>query len=187
MNSDQEILARLRSYFQQLKIDQCLDKRSDTILVICETGIDNTPCHFGQLTNKGFRIENPDQLEIHLLKVDHCLLTNIEQNLKKCDCIIFDSRFFCFVELKLNTTRQLSEAIKEAIIQLEATIRYLEQELQADEQFFGFIREAYIAMPEPKPSLLASFQNRQAKFVSKNKVMLFLGSAKRFARSALKD
>jgi len=62
--------------------------------------------------------------------------------------VIFDDRYFCLIELKLNIKqRQLSDNVKEAEGQLEETIRFFKGKLQVDQQFFGFVREAYIVIP----------------------------------------
>jgi hypothetical protein len=190
MNRDQAFLNQLRIAFQPRNIDDCLDRRTEFDLYVCESGVDNTPCHFGQSVDMGFHIDNPDQLEIHLLRVDHCLLSNQKQGQKRCDCVIFDQRYFCLIELKLKIKQmRLSAAVKEAETQLEETIRFLEQELSTDDQFFGFVREAYIVIPiEPKvkvyPTQRASFGTRQEQFFVRNRVGLYLENSKSFAVSA---
>ena len=109
-------------------------------MFVCEATADNFPCILRK-TGEGFQIDNPTQKEIHMIAVDHCLLTNRDRAIQKCDCVIFDEQFFCFVELKLNVRKNISDNIKEAETQLGETIQFFERSLGTDEHFFGFIRQ----------------------------------------------
>ena len=93
---------------------------------------------------QGFLISNPQGKEIHLLAVDHCLFGPADPS--RCDCIVFDDKFFCFVELKVGVGLRKSAAnLNEARDQLGATIRYFRGNAHSIDTY-GFVLEAYVVM-----------------------------------------
>ena len=86
------MLAKLREVFRYRHVDGCLHKGTDSVIFVCEATTNNEPCILRK-TGEGFQIDNPTQKEIHMIVVDHCLLTNRDHAIQKCDCVIFDSSF----------------------------------------------------------------------------------------------
>jgi hypothetical protein len=77
------------------------------------------------LNSKQFqlRVKNPKNKLITFAKVDKCILPE-EKGKKKCDCFLFDNAKLFFVEIKSTNPKGRKEARREAILQLEHTIRY---------------------------------------------------------------
>lgn len=74
---------------------------------------------------QGFLICNPQCETIHLVKVDQCFFDNSHS--ARCDCLIFDARVLCLVELKLNVQswKRFSDNCREGEQQIEATLAFL--------------------------------------------------------------
>src|SRR5689334_6814470 len=125
MSRDQEILTWLRETFlASRQIDSCLDKSIAPEITVCEKSGEGTPCAFHQVATDGFRIKNSLQKELYLLATDQCFFTAKDE--KRCDCIVFDDRYCCFVELKLQVRKwnNFADNAKEARKQLGNTIRF---------------------------------------------------------------
>jgi hypothetical protein len=81
-----------------------------------------TPSKVVNLTSEGLvEIENQLTEDFTFLKIDECLIISKEN--RKCDCAIYNSKEFYFIELKDTKTKGRSKAKKEAVGQLEATIK----------------------------------------------------------------
>lgn len=66
-------------------------------------------------------VHNKSLKKIQFVKTDKCLVVEM-RNLKKCDCLIFDSENFYFVEIKKSKNRTRNAKRKEAVLQLISTI-----------------------------------------------------------------
>jgi hypothetical protein len=66
-------------------------------------------------------IHNESKKNICFVKTDKCLVIET-RNLKKCDCFIFDSEKFYFVEIKTSKNRTRNAKRKEAVLQLMSTV-----------------------------------------------------------------
>jgi hypothetical protein len=67
-----------------------------------------------------FTVKNPNQKDIGFLAIDKCVFMDNDE-IKRCDCAVFDSKTICFIEIK-ETTRRKSENSRKAREQLLRTI-----------------------------------------------------------------
>lgn len=67
-----------------------------------------------------FTVKNPNQKEIGFLAIDKCIFMDSD-NIKRCDCAVFDNKTFCFIEIK-ETNQRKSENSRKAREQLLTTI-----------------------------------------------------------------
>jgi len=65
------------------------------------------------------KVSNPDEKEICVVKIDKCLFP---MEVSKCDCILFSTENFYFVEIKDSKTSQRHTSRKRAVEQLGATL-----------------------------------------------------------------
>ncbi|MFA6059508.1 MAG: hypothetical protein WC756_14975 [Taibaiella sp.] len=72
--------------------------------------------------NSMLRVQNREGKILNFIKTDHCLLANNES---KCDCIIFNEQDFYLVEIKCCKINQRKNHRKDAVKQLESTIKLL--------------------------------------------------------------
>ena len=182
MSRDQEMLAWLHETFQLSRpVAQCIESSTDDEMVVCEKGGDGSPCAFHKTERDGFYIKNSRQKEIHLLATDQCFFTVTDE--KRCDCIVFDDDYYCFVELKLSVKpRNFGDNAKEARKQLGNTIRFFEETSKADFQIFlEFKREAYVVMRDHVyPRNIAARKEAHIRFLQEYKVPLFEQNKKEF-------
>ena len=183
MNIDQEMLAWLRETFKlSRQVAKCIESSTDDEMIVCEKDGDGTPCTFHKTESDGFNIKNSRQKEIHLLATDQCFFTAADE--KRCDCIVFDAAYCCFIELKLNIKnwKSFADNAKDARKQLGNTIRFFEEALETNSQeFFGFQREAYIVMRDHVyPRNIAARNEARVRFLQEYKVPLFEQNKKEF-------
>jgi hypothetical protein len=86
-----------------------------------------------------FKVSNPHQKSIHFLAVDSC--TFLDSDDTRCDCILFNEKTFCFIELKSCKSKNESNHRKKAKAQLKATIKEFKSRLS-----FTQALEAYICI-----------------------------------------
>lgn len=129
-----------------------------------------------------FRISNPTKRSIHLLATDGCFFTSADP--KRCDCLVFDDQYLCFVELKLDVTspRQAASKLKNARNQLGATIIFFKNAFNSITQnFWGFDLEAYAVMhTKLYPRQSASRLQIYVGFLEEYGVRLYEKNAKTF-------
>lgn len=147
MSQDALLISHLVRAFPDRSVKTCLTNSNSTKFCIVEPELDKK-CVIKNSDEPGFVVKNPNQKTIHLLVVDHCLFN--DQDPKRCDCIVFDDIYFCFVELKLNVSKrkQTSVKLREAREQLGETIKFFKSKSskKLSEELSKMILEAYIAM-----------------------------------------
>jgi hypothetical protein len=74
-----------------------------------------------------FTVINRSGRTFHLVAVDKCLLQDSDKA-RRCDCIVYNPRLTCFIELKEPKKKNLAEHIKSAADQLRKSIAWFEQE-----------------------------------------------------------
>lgn len=183
-----QITNQLKNIFPQLKNCKCLEENSSSEFKIVEDEISKRSviCSVGEFlelerddqnkkTLQVFHIHNPQEKEISFLAVDSCLFTSSDE--ERCDFIVFDNQYFCFVELKRVKFKQESKKRLKAAKQLESTITLFQDKLD----LINHIQEAYLAVGFlGKPKKRADINNMRVKFKEKLGVLLHLEFKKSF-------
>lgn len=132
-------------------------------------------------------IINPKQKNVHLLSVDNCFFTaNDSYNKKRCDGIVFDDHYLCFVELKLNVSKQrrYAKRLGKAKKQPGEVIEFFKESFDNDDNdFLGLELEAFVVMRQniyPRPRFRASRNSVHVSFLEKYGVKLFEKNSKEF-------
>ena len=103
-------------------------------------------------TDSLFHIINPNLKQIALFKVDKCFFGSKPDH-KRCDCIVFDDVFFCFLELKYDSVSDLAITVLanrlDAVNQLRATAKFFKAGL--NDNYLGRNLEAYVCTPNFYP------------------------------------
>lgn len=151
MSRDELMVAQLREVFTTTPVDKCLDHDDGERFYILEDDtLSKSIIEEYLILNDGFLIINPNKKTVYLLAVDNCFLEYLDEyEGKRCDCIVFDDHYFCFVELKLNVSepRQVTKRLREARKQLGNVIEFFRETFdKASRDFFGFEMEAYVVM-----------------------------------------
>lgn len=116
-------------------------------------------------------VHNETQKEIHVVKVDKCLLTD---SIQKCDCAIFDEANTYLVEIKTSNSGNRGNRRRAAINQLESTIQLLQSHnIQIDKHN----TTALICFKTMVPKIIqASRSSKQAEFKAKYNISLEEGN-----------
>ncbi len=151
MSNDELMLAQLREVFSATPVDQCLDHDDSERFYILEDDTLNKSIIEEYVTRQdGFLIINPHQKTVYMLATDNCFLDYLDEyEGKRCDCIVFDDHYFCFVELKLNVlrSRKAIRRLRRAGEQLGNMIEFFRETFgKASRDFLGFELEAYVVM-----------------------------------------
>jgi hypothetical protein len=173
---------KLRTVFAQIEENQCFQLISDTEFQIydsdeeqrCFILTEETTSANGQF----FKVINRNKENIRFLAVDKCLFFDNDK-FKRCDCILYNQEYFCFVELKkVETTRNRNSAKKTARAQLYSTIKILTEKVH----FENLRLEAYLCVgyKPSNPATLASSQSAKVAFEDLN-TKLYNGCQKRFS------
>lgn len=116
------------------------------------------------------KVSNPGASNICLVKTDKCLFDDIS----KCDCLLFDSDKFYFVEIKSSSTGTRKDKRHKAVGQLESTIELL---VSNGITLDGYDSAAVICFKnENERPIQASRNSRRAEFLEKYKVTLDEGN-----------
>ncbi len=92
-----------------------------------------------------FTVTNDTGKPIYLLAVDGCLMTSSEPS--RCDCVVFNDKTLCFIEIKTTSFSQRKEQRKKAENQLEASLNYFREKIHFDEKHDI---EAYVCLLDSK-------------------------------------
>jgi len=87
-----------------------------------------------------FTIKNPNQKEIGFLAIDKCIFMDSDK-IKRCDCVVFDNKTFCFIEIK-ETNQRKSENSRKAKEQLLTTIKEFKDKIDFSDKRL----EAYVVV-----------------------------------------
>ncbi|GAB3739500.1 hypothetical protein GCM10027594_19690 [Hymenobacter agri] len=74
-----------------------------------------------------FTILNRSGRAFHLIAVDKCLLQDTDK-VRRCDCVVYNPRVVCFIELKGPKKKNLADHIKSGAEQLRKSIAWFEEE-----------------------------------------------------------
>jgi len=116
------------------------------------------------------------------LALDACFFQSDDP--KRCDCILFDDRYLCFVELKLNVNvrRQAADKLNDARRQLGSSIQFFKIKILPHlSSAVAYKLEAYAVMQDNiYPSNRASRNTVFVRFLEEHGVALFEKNTKSF-------
>lgn len=130
---------------------------------------------------KGLLAVNRIRKSVHLLAVDDCVFSSVDP--KRCDCLLFDDQWLCFVEFKLKAKKGRGAAnLNKARKQLTTSIQFFRSELmKIDPTVFGFKPEAYAVMrTNVYPTISSSRNTVFTRFLEETGVPLFEANVKQF-------
>ncbi len=90
-----------------------------------QDGVNQKPAFIVE-ENGEFEVINNTDNSIEFLQIDACLFNSNDTT--RCDCAVYDNNTFCFIELKCIKPSAFSKNRKKAEEQLEATIKYFNDE-----------------------------------------------------------
>lgn len=162
--------------FPQTQANNCFQTLTDIEFCVYDTG--DRRCEI-QTDPDGvvhFTVENPTGRDINFLAIDNCLFT--DNTIQRCDCAVFDSKTFCFVEIKeVDHAARRSDQYRKAKEQLKTTIQHFQEQLT----FTTKRIEAYacVGRTVARPARPAADINEQFEFAELGAV-LYHGNIKRF-------
>lgn len=181
-----EVISALQELHSERDLETCLTEAVNrSAFVIIEDADEVAHITFlGEGTDQdGFSVLNPNRRYISLLATDHCFFSTDDRE-KKCDFILFDDIYFCFVELKLKAEPRnaKNEIRKKAWEQLGTTIDFFRQSFsRKTRKFFNFELEAYVVMrSHVYPKHRIGLQARRTHFLDQYGVKLFEQNRKEF-------
>lgn len=119
-------------------------------------------------------ITNQNCKLICLIKTDNCLL---DDETRKCDCILFDDTKLFFIEIKNVNTKGRQASKIEAVKQLGITIELLKEKID----FSPYLTAAVICLKSFRPYITsASTNTARASFLEKHRVRLEEGNVIEF-------
>lgn len=134
-------------------------------------------------STKMFEVNNPDSKKVELWRIDGCFFR--KSSPQRCDCVLFDDTYFCFVEFKTNAESLLLKTIKanriKAIMQLEKTIQLVDTKLAEEGlDYMGYVKEAYLCTPVTYPNKGTAIRSEQIRFLTTYDTKLFEKNGKEF-------
>lgn len=185
--SNAEALVNLLRELYPARPAHCVDSQHDSHLLVYEgddfrsyliprSGDPSTPV-------LGLLVENPMQQPIYLLALDTCFFDSSDP--KRCDCLLFDNHYLCFVELKLNVNvrRQAADKLNDARSQLGSSIQFFKINVLPNlSSAVAYKLEAYAVMQDNiYPSNRASRNTVFVRFLEEHGVELFEKNTKSFS------
>ncbi len=172
---------KLRTLFAKIEEHHCLEIISDSAFYIYASGEEQRCFILSDETNSSdtqlFKVINDNNQNIRFLAIDKCLFFDSDK-FKRCDCLLYNEEYLCFVEIKkVDTTRHRNSAKKTARAQLYSTITIFQDKID----FENRIVEAYLCVgyKPTNPATLASSQSAKVAFEDL-KAKLYNGCQKRF-------
>jgi hypothetical protein len=172
------VLDQIKQTFPKTISGKCLQTLDAVEFSIYDSYEKRCEIQFSPEDIKHFTIENPTKREIHFLAVDKCLFSDSD-SVMRCDCAVFDTKTFCFVEIKVvDHAAKRSESYRKAKEQLKSTIQLFQDRLT----FTTKRIEAYacVGRTTARPARQASDLNEQLEFAELG-ATLYHGNTKRFA------
>jgi hypothetical protein len=169
----------IKAAYPQIETNGCLQILTDSEFFVLDTEQKRCIFHTDAGSKKHFTVENPNEREIHFLSIDKCLFSDSE-SVQRCDFAVFDSKTFCFVEIKETTKAgKRSEYSRDAKDQLKATVRIFKQQMT----FTTKRIEAYLCVGDldPRPARLTNDLSEQFDFAELG-AELYRGNIKRFGQ-----
>ena len=87
--------------------------------------------------NGQFKVINSNKKEINFLAVDECLFNSSDTS--RSDCIIFDDKIFCFIELKNCKNKNIKSNRSKAKQQLMTTIEFFKDRVDITQKLEAYI------------------------------------------------
>ncbi|AKD55928.1 hypothetical protein SD10_14485 [Spirosoma radiotolerans] len=120
----------IRQTFPKIQENNCLQTLTDSEFCIYDTDKGRCTIQSDLGGIKHFTIENPTQRNLHFLAIDKCLFLDSDGT-QRCDCAVFDSKTFCFIEIKeVDHAARRAEQLRKAKEQLKTTILYFQEQLE---------------------------------------------------------
>lgn len=169
----------IKTIYPQTEANGCLKTLIHKEFFVLDTEKNFCIIHTDATSKKHFTVENPTERDIHFLAIDKCLFFDDVHLQRKCDFAVFDSKTFCFVEIKeTKKAGKRSEYSRDAKDQLKATIRTFKQQMT----FTTKRIEAYLCVGDlnPRPARLTNDLSEQFDFAELG-AELYRGNYKRFA------
>ncbi len=167
------------------RAEHCIDALDDSRLLVYEG--DDARSYIKPLLDQepgpflGFLVKNDNNLRICLLALDGCFFRSDDS--QRCDCLVFDDNYLCFVELKIEVgRRQSTRKLRDARDQLGASIQFFRENLLCDPSTsVDYKLEAYAIMQDNVyPRNSASRNIVFVQFLEKYGVELFETNTKTF-------
>ncbi|GAB2543254.1 hypothetical protein [Spirosoma aerophilum] len=172
------MLNRIQEAFPHIQAGTCLQTLTDTEFCIYDTAQKRCEIQTDIDGLKHFTVENPTNRDIHFLAIDKCIFFD-KDGIQRCDCAVFDSKTFCFIEIKeIDSAAKRSEHYRKAKDQLKTTI----QHFQGQMEFTTKRIEAYACVGRTiaRPAKPAADLNDRLEFEELG-AALYHGNIKRFA------
>ena len=173
------MLDRIKMAFPQTQENNCLQTLTDLEFHVFDTDVKRCIVQTDPTGKHHFTVENPTEREIHFLAIDKCLFMDNIKGLKRCDFAVFDTKTFCFVEIKeTGAAGQRSALTRDAKPQLKETIRLFREKLTFTTRFI----EAHLCVGDrsSRPARLTTDLSEQVEFAQLG-AKLYRGNSKRFA------
>ena len=179
------MINELKKAFPQIDSNTCLEIVIKKEFEIYDCPEEDKSCTKGRCyirIDGQFKVCNSQEKEIGFLAVDKCIFFD-DDKFQKCDCIIFDEKTFCFIEIKeFNTRKKVGKRRREkreaSLNQVRSTIEKFKEKFNIDKTL-----EAYICIKkstEGIPSTQASSSDRKLEFEEELRTKLFDGCQKEF-------
>ena len=172
------MLDAIKAAFPRTGANACLQTLTDTEFCIYDTDAKRCAIQTEPDGLKHFTVENPTGRDVHFLAIDKCLFFD-DDGIQRCDCAVFDSKTFCFVEIKeTETYARRSAHYRRAKEQLKTTIQHFQEHLA----FTTKRIEAYACVGRTiaRPARQATDINEQFEFAEMG-ATLYHGNVKRFS------
>jgi hypothetical protein len=163
----------IEAAFPQTRSNNCLQTLIAEVVTILDTEQARSIVQTDPEGPYDFTVENPTCRKIHFLAIDKCLFMDVPGEPRRCDFAVFDTKTFCFVEIKDGVHT------KDAKEQLKITIRLFREKMTFTTRFV----EAHLCVRgsvKPRPARLVQDIIAEAEFAELN-VKLYHGNSKRFA------
>lgn len=172
------MLDPIQQTFPKIQENGCLKTRTDNEFCIYDTDTGRCTIQTDPDGIRHFTVENPTKRAIHFLAIDKCIFLDSDDT-RRCDCAIFDSKTFCFVEIKeVDHAARRAEQLRKAKEQLRTTILHFQEKMT----FTTKRIEAYtcVGRTTARPARQATDLNDQLEF-NELGATLYHGNIKRFA------
>ena len=131
------MINKLKSKFPHIEEENCLEIVNNKYFEILDHEIDKR-CYIVS-ENGQFKVSNSCQKELNFVAIDNCLFDS--SDVQRSDCMVFDNKIICFIELKNCKNKNISKNRKKAKSQLISTIEFFRDNFDLE-----FELEAYICV-----------------------------------------
>ncbi|KIM04694.1 MAG: hypothetical protein KU29_10240 [Sulfurovum sp. FS06-10] len=125
----------LKKIFPHIEEKECLQYISKQSFEIFDHEADKK-CYILE-ENGQFKVINTHQKEIGFIAVDECLFSSSDGS--RADCIVFDNKLFCFIELKHCKNKNIPSNRRTAKKQLMATIEFFREKIDIPQKLEAYI------------------------------------------------